>query len=108
MDERLWYTADKERVVQEGDVDAASLFCVPGDEVPKAEAQRLGLLEKDPVEQLEEEITLEELENMTVEELKDLARENDLAVGGSKADLIKRLSEPEENKMRNAGEDKGG
>lgn len=112
MDERLWYTADKERVVPEGDPEAAFLFCTPGKEVPLAEAQRLGLATKSKgktkEEELEEEITLEELESMTVEELKDLARENDLAVGGSKAELIKRLSEPEEDKQRSAGEDKGG
>lgn len=42
-DRRLWLTADRDRVVEEGDPDAAFLFVTPGKTVPDAEAARLGL-----------------------------------------------------------------
>lgn len=44
--ERLWLTADKDRVVPDGDPDAATLYCTETDEVDADEAQRLGLKQR--------------------------------------------------------------
>jgi hypothetical protein len=41
VDKRLYYTADKSRVVEEGDPDAAFLYATPGIEVPADEYKRL-------------------------------------------------------------------
>lgn len=41
-DRRLCLTEDRERVVEETDADARSLWAVPGTPVPMAEAIRLG------------------------------------------------------------------
>ena len=41
--ERLWLTADGDRVVAEDDPDAAYLFAAEGDELDSAEAKRLGV-----------------------------------------------------------------
>lgn len=46
-DRRLWLTADKVRVVEDGDPAAAFLLASPGTEIPVDEAERLGLTEKD-------------------------------------------------------------
>lgn len=46
-DRRLWLTADKARVVEDGDPAAAFLLASPGTEIPVDEAERLGLTEKD-------------------------------------------------------------
>lgn len=43
-DRRLWQTADRSCLVEDGDPEAAFLFCTPGDEVPEEEARRYGLL----------------------------------------------------------------
>ncbi|MFI6883373.1 hypothetical protein [Streptosporangium canum] len=43
---RLYLTEDKSRVVEEGDLEAATLLCSAGGEVSHATAQRYGLLEK--------------------------------------------------------------
>lgn len=40
---RYYLTADKSRVVAEGDPEAAFLYCVPGTELDADEAERLGL-----------------------------------------------------------------
>lgn len=40
---KLWLDADG-CLVEDGDPRAAVLYCVPGDEIPRAEAERLGLL----------------------------------------------------------------
>ena len=45
-DRRLYLTADRERVVEEGDPDAAFLFVTPGKEVSDADAERYGLKPK--------------------------------------------------------------
>lgn len=39
---RLWLTADRDRVVEDGDPDAKVLWCTEDDEVPLEEAERLG------------------------------------------------------------------
>lgn len=40
---RLWVTADASRLVGDGDPDAAFLFCIPGQQIPEAEAAKYGL-----------------------------------------------------------------
>lgn len=42
--ERLFLTADKSRLVEEGDPAAAFLFCAPGHEIPIKDAEKYGLL----------------------------------------------------------------
>ena len=42
-EERLWLTADRERVVGEGDPEAAFLLAAEGDTIEAEEAKRLGL-----------------------------------------------------------------
>jgi hypothetical protein len=43
IDERLWQTADRERLVPDGHPDAAFLFCAPGQEISKVEFDRFKL-----------------------------------------------------------------
>jgi hypothetical protein len=43
LDRRLWLTADREHVVEDGDPEAAFLLGGPGDEVDDDEAKRLGI-----------------------------------------------------------------
>ena len=43
MTQKLWQTADKDRLVVDGDPAAAFLFCIPGREIPIADALRYGL-----------------------------------------------------------------
>ena len=40
---RLWLTADKKKVVEEGHKNAAFLLCAKGQEVPKAVVEQYGL-----------------------------------------------------------------
>lgn len=50
VNERLWLTAERDRLVPDGDPDAAFLFCTAGARVARADALRLGLIaESDPV-----------------------------------------------------------
>ena len=42
--ERLYLTADRNRVVREGDKAAAFLYAAPGDEIPDSAVQRFGLV----------------------------------------------------------------
>lgn len=42
VDRRLWLTADRSRVVEDGDPAAAFLWAVEGREVPHVEAERVG------------------------------------------------------------------
>lgn len=44
-DRRLYLTADKSEVVEEGDARAAFLFVTPGKEISAADAERYGLSE---------------------------------------------------------------
>lgn len=46
-DRRLWLTADKARVVEDGDPAAAFLLASPGTEIPAGEVERLKLSAKD-------------------------------------------------------------
>ncbi len=46
LDRRLWLTADKESVVEDGDPKAAFLLGNEGTEVPDDEAKRLGVKAK--------------------------------------------------------------
>lgn len=43
LDRTLWLTADKAKVVEDGDPKAAFLLGTAGKDVPDAEAERLGL-----------------------------------------------------------------
>ena len=43
VNERLFLTADREKVVPEGDPEAAFLFATPGDEVSEEDAKRYGI-----------------------------------------------------------------
>jgi hypothetical protein len=45
MKERLWLTADRSRLVKEGDAEAAFLYCIPGHTVSDIEAWRYGIVE---------------------------------------------------------------
>jgi hypothetical protein len=45
-DRKLWLTADREQVVEEGDSRAAFLLAAPGDEVSDEDAKRYGLKSK--------------------------------------------------------------
>ena len=46
-EERLWLTADRQRLVEDGHSDAAFLFCIPGQLIPYGEAARVGLVAED-------------------------------------------------------------
>lgn len=46
-DRRLWLTADKARVVEDGDPAAAFLLAAPGTEISAGEVERLRLSAKD-------------------------------------------------------------
>ena len=41
--EKLWLTADRSRLVKDGDPEAAFLFCIPGRAIPMQEAKQYGL-----------------------------------------------------------------
>ena len=43
--QRLYLTADRESVVGEGDASAATLYAVPGDEIPDSAAEKFGLVD---------------------------------------------------------------
>lgn len=45
MEQRLWQTADRTKLVLDGDPEAAFLFCVPGGYVSLTDAKRYGLVE---------------------------------------------------------------
>lgn len=45
IDRRLYLVEDGSRVVEDGDPAARWLFCVAGGEVPRADAERYGLLD---------------------------------------------------------------
>lgn len=49
VDRRLWLTADKERLVEDGDKDAAFLWATEGREVLAEEAEAVGYKAKAPV-----------------------------------------------------------
>lgn len=43
LDRTIWITADRDRVVEEGDPEAAFLLGTAGKEIPDDEAERLGI-----------------------------------------------------------------
>lgn len=47
-DRRLWLTADRARVVEDGDPEAAFLYLTPGKSVPLDEARAFGLVSDEP------------------------------------------------------------
>lgn len=46
VDRRLWLTADRERLVEDGDPEAAFLFATPGKRIPRDQAERYGLADE--------------------------------------------------------------
>lgn len=44
--EKLWLTADRSRVVPDGDAEAAFLFCTPGKAISDDDAKRYGVKAK--------------------------------------------------------------
>lgn len=72
--QRLWLTADRSRLVVEGDPDAAFLFAIPGHRVPRADAIRYGI----PVGGVPEPVDLPD-EGITHPET-ELDQEPDVAV----------------------------
>lgn len=44
--ERLWLTADRTRVVKDGDAQAAYLLAAPGRQITREDAERYGLVER--------------------------------------------------------------
>lgn len=44
VDRKLWLTKDRDRVVEDGDPEAAFLYATPGKRVPREEAERLGVV----------------------------------------------------------------
>jgi hypothetical protein len=48
--EKLWLTAEKDELVPDGDERAAFLFCVPGQRVSQADAERYGMFKPDEPE----------------------------------------------------------
>lgn len=44
VDEKLWLTADRDRLVADGDPEAAHLFAAAGDEITRDEAEQFGLV----------------------------------------------------------------
>lgn len=86
-DRKLWLTADRDRVVEDGDPEARFLLAAPGRAVPEEQAVRLGLL--------------------TVRQVTDAVRA-DLAEA-SAAGSTKRRRQPVEDKEVTVGsEDKAG
>ncbi|MCI2421505.1 hypothetical protein MOQ72_29130 [Saccharopolyspora sp. K220] len=59
VDAKLWLTADRDRLVPDGHPDAAFLYCTPGMQVPRDEAERYGLLGGTPTAEPEAEADLE-------------------------------------------------
>lgn len=49
-DRRLWLTADRARVVEDGDPEARFLFCGPGRRISPADAEKYGLVAIAPKE----------------------------------------------------------
>lgn len=54
--ERLWLTADRDRLVADGDEEAAFLYAGVGKRFPRAEAERYGLLDNAEVVEDEPEV----------------------------------------------------
>lgn len=51
VEQHLWWTGDRKRLVPTGDPEASVLGYVTGDEIPEAEARRVGLIrEPGPIE----------------------------------------------------------
>lgn len=114
LEEKLWLTADRERVVPDGDPEAAFLLGTPGKRVSADEAERLGLTGKKPPEAHKADEGADEgpddanLEDLTVEQLQARLKKVDLPVSGKKQDLVDRLREheAEAGKQHQPSEDK--
>ena len=90
--ERLWLTADGGRVVSEGDPEATMLLAAAGHTIPRAVAERLGLVDKTRVDEPRAEgDAAPELAAIKYRELRKMAAAAHLSTSGSRADLIARL-----------------
>jgi hypothetical protein len=118
LEEKLWLTADRDRVVKDGDPEARFLLGTPGKRVSVDEAERLGLTGKKPASQSKADEDTDEgpddasLEDLTVEQLQARLKKAELPVSGKKQDLVDRLEEhakskaPAEDKSRKPEGDK--
>jgi hypothetical protein len=93
ISERLWLTADRDRVVADGDPEAAFLLVVAGGELDRSEAERLGLVSAEPA--ADDEAAGEAgggLDAMKVADLRQLADELGVDHAGlKKAELVAAL-----------------
>ena len=73
INRRLFLTADRSRVVEAGDPEAAFLYATPGKRIPTDEAERYGLLGNTPeaVAEPAPEIEPESAPDLTAEEKVD-------------------------------------
>lgn len=56
LDRKLWLNATKTKVVEDGDPEAAFLYGIRGNRVPRLEAERLGAL---PLDEVTKEVPVE-------------------------------------------------
>ena len=94
--ERLWLTADRERVVKEDDPEAAFLFATPSDRVSVEDAERYGLVPKKGGSKAREKPATKESKP---EADKQAAPENAKA-------MIARMGEMSEDELAGAAKDK--
>jgi hypothetical protein len=88
--ERLWLTADRERVVKDGDPEAAFLLCGDGGQITRSDAERYGLIDgpgNPTATAVGDEADLTTLNMATLRELA-AAREVDIKGLKKKAQLI--------------------
>jgi hypothetical protein len=93
VSQRLWLTADRDRVVADGDPEAAFLLVVAGGELDRSEAEWLGLVSAEPA--ADDEAGGEAgggLDAMKVADLRQLADELGVDHAGlKKAELVEAL-----------------
>lgn len=79
--QRLWQTADRKRLVPEGDPDAAFLYCIPGRRIPIHEARLYGLVEEWPEVPDVKDIEPAETKEIRPQEKKSARKEKKSALG---------------------------
>jgi hypothetical protein len=91
---RLWLTADGTRLVEDGDLDARSLFCGPGDEISEADAIRFGIKASPPPE--DKAVKAPSQDKGTVE----VDPESEIPGTVDEAPAPKRIMEPQSKRQR--------